>query len=69
MPDNDDKNSGHTSKPERYERSKTEVEEIEDGHKPSFKGVNDREAKAARNHDDKTTDEVVAGNVPSSKQG
>ena len=70
MPDKDDKNKGHTSQPERYERSKTEVEEIEDGHKPSFKGVNDREAKAARNHDDdKTPDEVAASNVPSSKQG
>ncbi len=69
MPDKDDKNSGHTSQPAQYERSKTEVEEIEDGHKPSVKSANDREANAPRNHEHKTPDEVAAGNVPSSKQG
>ena len=49
MPDKDDKNKGHTSLPDQYDRSKTEVQEIEDGHKPNLKGANDREATAARN--------------------
>lgn len=69
MPDRDDKNKGHTSLPEQYERSKTEVEQIEDGHKPSVKSANDREAKAPRNHDENTDDERAAQNVPASKQG
>ena len=49
MPDQDDKNKGHTSQPEQYDRNKQEVHEIEHDRKPSFKGVNDREAKGARN--------------------
>jgi hypothetical protein len=69
MPDKDDKNSGHTSMPDQYERSKTEVEAIEDGHKSSFKSANDREANAPRNHDQTTKDEQDAQHVPSSKQG
>jgi hypothetical protein len=69
MPDKDDKNKGHTSLPEQYERSKTEVEEIEDGRKGSVKSANDREAKAPRNHDEPTPDEQTARNVPASKQG
>jgi hypothetical protein len=69
MPDKDDKNKGHTSLPEQFERSKKEVEGVEDGHKPSFKSANDREANAARNNDEKTRDELEAQNVPSSKQG
>lgn len=69
MPDKDDKNSGHTSLPAQYDRSKKEVESIEDGHKPSVKSANDREAGAPRNHDDKTKDEQDAQNVPASKQG
>jgi hypothetical protein len=68
MPDKDDKNSGHTSLPDQYERSKTEVEDIEDGHKPSLKSANDREANAPRNHDQKTKEEQDAAHVPSSKQ-
>lgn len=67
MPDKDDKNSGHTSLPRQYERSKDEVEEIEDGHHPSFKGVNDREAKAARNQEEDGND--AARNVPATNQG
>ena len=72
MPDKDDKNKGHTSKPERYERSKTEVHEIEDGHKPSVKGANDREANAPRNNDDglsrkELKDREEARSVPTSK--
>jgi hypothetical protein len=69
MPDRDDKNKGHTSQPEQYERSKKEVEGIEDGRKPSFKSANDREANAPRNNDEKTQDERDAQNVPSSQQG
>lgn len=73
MPDKDDKNSGHTSLPEQYERSKEEVKEIEDGHKPSFKGNNDREATAARNteHDSlkEKKDVEEARSVPATKQG
>ncbi|AFZ65926.1 hypothetical protein [Deinococcus peraridilitoris] len=73
MPDNDDKNKGHTSLPDQYDRNKKEVHEIEHDRKPSFKGVNDREANAARNneHDDhkEATDVQEARSVPASKQG
>lgn len=67
MPDQDDKNSGHTSLPRQYERDKKEVEQIEDGHKESFKGVNGREAKAARNQEEDGND--AAKNVPATNQG
>ncbi|UBV41935.1 hypothetical protein LAJ19_09810 [Deinococcus taeanensis] len=56
MPDKDDKNSGHTSLPQDYDRSKTEVEDIEHNRQPSVKGVNDREAQAPRNTDDGLSD-------------
>lgn len=74
MPDNDDKNKGHTSEPQDYGRSKTEVHEIEHDHKPSVKGVNDREANAPRNNDDgrshkELQDLEEARSVPASKQG
>ncbi|WP_019009599.1 hypothetical protein [Deinococcus aquatilis] len=73
MPDKDDKNKGHTSLPDQYDRSKTEVQEIEDGHKPNLKGANDREATAARNteHDGHKEKQDVeeARSVPASKQG
>lgn len=73
MPDKDDKNKGHTSQPEQYDRNKQEVHEIEHDHKPSFKGVNDREANAARNteHDGHKEKQDVeeARSVPASKQG
>ena len=51
MPDKDDKNSGHTSLPRQYDRTAEEVKDIADGHKPSFKGNNDREAEAPRNNE------------------
>ncbi|WP_345467766.1 hypothetical protein [Deinococcus carri] len=73
MPDKDDKNKGHTSLPDEFDRNKKEVHDIEDGHQPSFKGVNDREAKAARNteHDDRKEERDVeqARNVPATNQG
>ncbi|GAA5534967.1 hypothetical protein E5F05_17940 [Deinococcus metallilatus] len=72
MPDKDDKNSGHTSLPRQYERDKKEVEEIEDGHKPSFKSANDREAKAARNEQEsrkESRDVEEARSVPATEQG
>ncbi|MGI8748087.1 MAG: hypothetical protein ACR2J4_07055 [Deinococcus sp.] len=69
MPDKDDKNSGKTSLPGQFQRDKQEVEGIKDGHHPSFKGVNDREAEAPRNHDQPDADEQAAKNVPASKQG
>ncbi|MHA0035280.1 hypothetical protein [Deinococcus sp. PESE-13] len=73
MPDKDDKNKGHTSQPEDYERNEKEVHEIEHDGKPSFKGVNDREANAARNteHDKlkEKKDVEEARSVPASKQG
>lgn len=73
MPDKDDKNKGHTSLPEQYERNEKEVHEIEDEHKPSFKGANDREAKAARNteHDKlkEKKDVEEARSVPATEQG
>lgn len=73
MPDKDDKNSGHTSLPDQYERTRDEVKEIDDGHKPSLKGNNDREATAARNteHDSlkEKKDVAEARSVPATKQG
>ena len=67
MPDKDDKNSGKTSLPGQYERDSKEVEQIEDGHKASFKSAEDREANAPRNQE--TPDDVKeARNVPASKQ-
>ncbi|MBB5236148.1 hypothetical protein [Deinococcus budaensis] len=73
MPDKDDKNKGHTSQPEQYDRNKQEVHEIEHDGKPSFKGVNDREANAARNteHDGhkEKKDVEEARSVPASNQG
>lgn len=73
MPDKDDKNSGHTSQPQDYARTKTEVHEIEHDRQPSLKGVNDREANAARNteHDGlkDRQDAEEARSVPASKQG
>ncbi|ULH14911.1 MULTISPECIES: hypothetical protein [Deinococcus] len=73
MPDKDDKNSGHTSLPGQYERDTKEVEEIEDGHKPSFKSANDREATAPRNNEHEGVKEhkdvEEARNVPATKQG
>ena len=63
MPDKDDKNKGHTSEPQDYERNKKEVHEIEHDGKPSFKGVNDREANAARNTEhDKLKDTISVRN-------
>lgn len=49
MPDKDDKNKGRTSLPERYERDKGEIKEIQHDDTPSFKGVTDRQANAAQN--------------------
>ncbi|MBZ9715256.1 MULTISPECIES: hypothetical protein [Deinococcus] len=74
MPDKDDKNKGHTSLPPQYERNEQEVHEIEDGHKPSLKSVNDREATAPRNNDNglsakELRDREEARNVPATKQG
>ena len=73
MPDKDDKNKGHTSLPEQYDRNEKEVHEIEHDEKPSFKGVNDREANAARNteHDKlkEKKDVEEARSVPATKQG
>lgn len=73
MPDKDDKNSGHTSQPQDYDRNKKEVHEIQHDEKPSFKGVNDREANAARNteHDGRKEQRDVeeARNVPATEQG
>ncbi|KEF34761.1 hypothetical protein RDMS_05375 [Deinococcus sp. RL] len=73
MPDKDDKNKGHTSQPDQYERNKKEVHDIEHDDKPSFKGVNDREANAARNteHDGhkEKKDVEEARSVPASNQG
>jgi hypothetical protein len=73
MPDKDDKNKGHTSLPDQYDRSKTEVHEIDDGHKPNLKGTNDREATAARNNEHEghkeKQDVEEARSVPASKQG
>lgn len=74
MPDKDDKNKGHTSKPEDYDRNKKEVHEIEHDNKPSHKSVNDREANAPRNNDDglsrkELKDREEARNVPATKQG
>ncbi|ABF46176.1 MULTISPECIES: hypothetical protein [Deinococcus] len=73
MPDKDDKNKGHTSLPDQYDRTKKEVDQIEDHHRPSLKGVNDREAKAARNteHDQRKEERDVeeARSVPATKQG
>ncbi len=73
MPDKDDKNKGHTSLPDQYDRTKTEVTEIEDGHKPSFKSANDREAEAPRNNEHEGVKEQKdlqeARSVPASKQG
>lgn len=73
MPDRDDKNSGHTSLPDQYGRDKQEVHEIEHDRKPSFKGVNDREANAARNteHDGRgeRKDVEEARSVPATEQG
>ena len=73
MPDKDDKNKGHTSLPDQYDRNKKEVHEIEHDEKPSFKGVNDREANAARNteHDmlQEQKDVQEARNVPATEQG
>lgn len=73
MPDKDDKNSGHTSQPQDYDRNKKEVHEIRHDEKPSFKGVNDREANAARNteHDGRKEQRDVeeARSVPATEQG
>ncbi|AZI42367.1 hypothetical protein EHF33_06045 [Deinococcus psychrotolerans] len=73
MPDKDDKNKGHTSLPDQYDRNEKEVHEIADGHKPSFKSANDREAEAPRNNEHegvkKQKDLEEARSVPSSKQG
>lgn len=73
MPDQDDKNKGHTSQPGEYERNGQEVHEREKGGKPSFKGVNDREAKGARNteHDGhkEQSDVEEARSVPATNQG
>ncbi|GGL97580.1 hypothetical protein [Deinococcus aerophilus] len=73
MPDKDDKNSGHTSLPDQYDRNKKEVHEIEHDNKPSFKGNNDREANAARNneHDGLKEQEDLkeARSVPATNQG
>lgn len=73
MPDQDDKNSGHTSQPGEYDRNKQEVHERDKGGQPSFKGANDREAQGARNteHDGRKEQKDVeeARNVPASKQG
>ena len=73
MPDKDDKNKGHTSLPDQYDRTKKEVEEIEDGHKASFKSANDREAQAPRNNEHEGIKEQKdleeARSVPATKQG
>lgn len=73
MPDKDDKNKGHTSLPDQYERNEKEVHEIEHDRKPSFKGVNDREANGARNteHDKLKEQQDVeeARSVPATNQG
>ncbi|GAA0515034.1 hypothetical protein [Deinococcus depolymerans] len=69
MPDKDDKNSGHTSQPEQFDRNSKEVHDIADGHQPSLKSANDREAQAPRNTDDGLSDKErrdrdEARNVP-----
>ncbi|WP_293910755.1 hypothetical protein [Deinococcus sp.] len=73
MPDKDDKNKGHTSQPGQFGRNEKEVHEIEDGHKPSFKSANDREAEAPRNDEHEGLKEKKdleeARSVPASKQG
>lgn len=74
MPDKDDKNKGHTSQPQDYDRNKKEVHEIEHDNQPSHKSVNDREAKAPRNNDDglsrkELKDREEARSVPATKQG
>ncbi|WP_135227761.1 hypothetical protein [Deinococcus fonticola] len=73
MPDKDDKNKGHTSQPQDYDRNKKEVHEIEHDEKPSFKGVNDREANSARNNEhDRLKDKKdveEARSVPATEQG
>lgn len=74
MPDKDDKNSGHTSLPGEYERNEQEVHDVDHDRKPSFKGVNDREAKGARNTEDDDSrkaqrEREEARSVPASKQG
>ncbi|MHA0043354.1 hypothetical protein [Deinococcus sp. RM] len=71
MPDKDDKNSGHTSQPQDYDRNKKEVHEIEHDNAPSMKSANDREAQAPRNNDDGLSDKELkdreeARSVPSS---
>ena len=71
MPDKDDKNSGHTSQPQDYDRNKKEVHEIEHDNTPSMKSANDREANAPRNNDDglshkELKDREEARSVPSS---
>ena len=73
MPDKDDKNKGHTSLPDQYDRNTKEVHEIADGHKPSFKSANDREAEAPRNNEHEGVkvqkDLEEARSVPATKQG
>lgn len=73
MPDKDDKNKGHTSLPDQYDRTSDEVHEIADGHKPSFKSANDREAEAPRNNEHEGIKEQKdleeARNVPATNQG
>ncbi|MBZ9751008.1 hypothetical protein K7W42_09055 [Deinococcus sp. HMF7604] len=74
MPDKDDKNKGHTSQPQDYDRNKKEVHEIEHDNQPSFKSANDREAMAPRNNDDGLSDKELrdreeARQVPATKQG
>ncbi|GGL13344.1 hypothetical protein [Deinococcus radiotolerans] len=71
MPDKDDKNSGHTSQPQQYDRTEKEVQDIADGHDASLKSANDREAKAPRNTHDGLSDKELqdredARNVPAS---
>ncbi|WP_291426372.1 hypothetical protein [Deinococcus sp.] len=73
MPDKDDKNKGHTSQPQDYDRSKKEVHEVEHDGPISRKGVNDREATAARNTEHgslkEKKDVEEARSVPATKQG
>ncbi|WP_420594801.1 hypothetical protein [Deinococcus sp.] len=73
MPDKDDKNKGRTSLPDQYDRDSQTVEDIADGHKPSFKSSNDREAEAPRNNEHEGLKEKKdleeARSVPASKQG
>ncbi|GGS30576.1 hypothetical protein [Deinococcus knuensis] len=71
MPDKDDKNSGHTSQPQEFDRNRKEVHDIADGHEPSVKSANDREAQAPRNNDDGLSDKELkdreeARSVPAS---